>query len=370
MTRVLQVVSSLQTGGGVQTMLKNYYSHIEPMSFKSDFVVCGKEIGGMESWFEKYGAHIYHISPRAKHPVKNLCALYRILKDGHYDVLHCHQDYHGAAAVAIAKHLGVPVRIIHSHQAFPPENTLKKIRRYFGRHIIMRDASVLAACGEAAGLWLYGKKTVESGCVEILRNAIDVDAFSFTQEGRNRLRNELGISEKVIAVGHVGRFAEQKNHSLLVNIFAEFHRQRPDSVLLLIGDGPLRPAVEAQVAKLGIRNAVFFLGIRTDVPQLLSSMDLFLLPSRFEGLGIVAVEAQVSGLPCICSHKVPQEVKITENLCFMPEFSYTDCVAWSCMMERKLATGRTDGATAAKMAGYDIYSEAKKLEMLYLNVCN
>lgn len=367
MPRVLQVLSSLQTGGGVQVMLKNYYAQLKPLAFQTDFVVCGAERGGLEPWFEARGAQIYHIPPRSTDPMGNIRGLQRILDSGHYDVLHCHQDYHGALVMAMAKRCGIPVRIIHSHQAYPPEGTLKRLRRQAESRIVMRDATVLAACGELAGTWLYGQKAVDSGRVVILRNAIDVDAFAFSQEARCGLRQEMAISRETTVIGHVGRFTEQKNHRLLLDIFAEFHRRRPDSMLLLAGDGPLRPEMEQQAARLQLQDAVRFLGMQTDVPQLLNAMDLFLLPSLWEGLGIVAVEAQASGLPCVCSHKVPREVKLTNRLCFMPEETYTDPAAWCDTMEQALSAGRQDDATKfVRAAGYDICHEAKRLESLYL----
>ena len=179
MPRVLQVLSSLQTGGGIQVMLKNYYAQLVPLAFQTDFVVCGMERGGLEPWFEALGAGIQHIPPRYVDPAGNLRALRRILADGHYDVVHCHQDYHGAAAMAMAKRCGVPVRIIHSHQAYPPESALKRLRRRIESPLVIRDATVLAACGELAGAWLYGQDAVDSGRVVILRNAIDTEAFAF-----------------------------------------------------------------------------------------------------------------------------------------------------------------------------------------------
>ena len=353
MPRVLQVLSSLQTGGGVQVMLKNYYAQLAPLAFQTDFVVCGTERGGLEPWFEALGAEIHHIPPRSEDPVGNLRALRRILADGHYDVVHCHQDYHGAAAMAMARRCGVPVRIIHSHQAYPPESALKRLRRRIESPLVIRDATVLAACGELAGAWLYGQDAVDSGRVVILRNAIDTEAFAFSPEAA--------------VIGHVGRFCEAKNHRLLLDIFAEFHRRRPDSVLLLAGDGPLRPEIEHQADRLGLGDSLRFLGMRTDVPQLLSTMDLFLLPSRWEGLGIAAVEAQASGLPCVCSHKVSREVKLTDQLRFLPEESYTAPAAWCGVMEQALSVGRRDGRDAVCAGGYDIRRQARRLESLYLH---
>ena len=209
MPRVLQVLSSLQTGGGVQVMLKNYYAQLAPLAFQTDFVVCGTERGGLEPWFEALGAEIHHIPPRSEDPAGNLRALRRILADGHYDVVHCHQDYHGAAAMAMARRCGVPVRIIHSHQAYPPESALKRLRRRIESPLVIRDATVLAACGELAGAWLYGQDAVDSGRVVILRNAIDTEAFAFSPEDRLRLRRELSIPQEAAVIGHSRRLVRR-----------------------------------------------------------------------------------------------------------------------------------------------------------------
>lgn len=155
MPRVLQVLSSLQTGGGVQVMLKNYYAQLAPLAFQTDFVVCGTERGGLEPWFEALGAEIHHIPPRSEDPVGNLRALRRILADGHYDVVHCHQDYHGAAAMAMARRCGVPVRIIHSHQAYPPESAeaaAAEDRKPPG-HPRRHGAGCLRRIGRCVALW-------------------------------------------------------------------------------------------------------------------------------------------------------------------------------------------------------------------------
>ena len=366
MTRVLQILSSLKEGGGVQTMLRNYYSYMDLSSLQTDFVVCGEEIGGMEEWFRGIGSEIYHIPPRAKDPVGNLAKLKKIIKNGQYDVVHCHQDYHGAAAIAMAKRYGVKKRIIQSHQAFPPENGLQKLRRQRSVPSLLRNATVFAACGRLAGEWLYGRELMESGRVLVLHNAISIQRYAFSQENRERLRGEMGLSPDDLVLGHIGRFSRPKNHALAVSIFAEFYQNHKNAVLLLAGDGELRPDVEKQVKVLGLESRVHFLGIRQDVPELLSVMDLFLLPSRWEGLGIVAMEAQANGLPVVCSSSVPQEVKLADNLFFADEDSYDSTVSWCRLLERALAAGIGDYRASVERGGYDICREAKKLEELYL----
>ena len=368
MTRVLQILSSLKEGGGVQTMLRNYYSHMDLSGLQTDFVVCGSQIGGMEAWFEALGSRIRHIPPRGQNPVGNLSGLRNILRTGHYDVVHCHQDYHGAAASAMAEHYGVKKRIIHSHQAYPPENWLQRTRRRISVPGLLRSATDFAACGRMAGEWLYGSEMMESGRVQILHNAVSPGRYAFSGESRERLRRELGIDRDTGVLGHVGRFSRQKNHALTVRIFAEFSRHHRDCVLLLAGDGELRQDTEKQVRELGLEEKVRFLGIRQDVPELLSAMDLFLLPSRWEGLCFVMIEAQMNGLPAVCSSYVSRDVKLADNVFFTADHAYDDPAAWSCLMEKALSAGRGDYREAVAAAGYDICREAKKLEELYRGV--
>lgn len=366
MKRVLQILSSLNDGGGVQTMLKNYYAHMDRSQLHTDFVVCGDQIGGMEAWFAQLGAHVYHIPPRKENPLGNLNGLRRIIKNGHYDVIHCHQDYHGAIAIAMAKRYGVPRRIIHGHQAYPQENAVKKIRRKCSVRSLLKNATDFVACGELAGEWLYGKQMMETGRVKILHNAIPTTTYVYSEENRHRLRGVLGISQDTLVVGHIGRFSKPKNHTLMIHIFAEFYQKHPNAVLLLVGDGELRAETEQLVAQLGLENCVQFLGVRRDVPALLSAMDVFLLPSRWEGLGIVVVESQVNGVPVVCSAQVPREVKLADNVLFIPEEHYEDSDSWCDMLEQALTIGRGDYEAEVIEAGYDICREAKKLEQLYL----
>lgn len=368
MTRVLQILSSLNEGGGVQTMLKNYYSHMDLSQLETDFVVCGDQVGGMEEWFRVLGSKIYHIPPRRENPAGNLAGLRNIIKNGNYDVVHCHQDYHGAAAIAMAKRYGVKKRIIHSHQAYPPENGLKKLRRQSSVPSLLRNATDFAACGYLAGEWLYGREMMESGRVLILHNAFSPKRYAFSQDNRDRLRGKLGLDRDALVLGHVGRFSGPKNHALAVRIFAEFYQSHKNAVLLLVGDGELRPDVEKQVKEQGLEAQVHFLGVRQDVPELLSAMDLFFLPSRWEGLGIVAMEAQMNGLPTVCSSYVPREVKLADNVFFADNDAYDNLAAWCRLLETALASGRGDYRAAVSQGGYDICQEAKKLEELYLDV--
>lgn len=365
MVHVLQILSSLKNGGGIQSMLKNYYTIMDLSSIQTDFIVCGDDVGELEAWFKERGSQVYHVPPRSRNFAANIFGIRAIIRNGSYDVVHCHQDYRGAVAIAIAKRYGVKKRIIHCHQAYPPENAVKKLRRYLSTRVLLRDATDFVACSALAGKWLYGEQMLKVGRVTILHNAISAERYIFSEENRERIRAELSIATDAIVVGHIGRFSYQKNHALLIEIFRAFHQEHGNAVLLLIGNGELSPEIQNRVNELKLEDQVRFLGVRQDVPVLFSAMDAFLLPSRFEGLPVVAIEAQANGLPVICSGRISREVQVADNVFFTDEDAYENVTTWCSTIDAALRKGRTDNRQAMIRAGYDIHQEAGKLEKLY-----
>ncbi len=358
--RILQICSSLEAGGGVQTVLQNYYSHMDTDAFCFDFIVHGSKQGQMEPWFEQFGAKIYHLPSRKKHPLKNIRQMAKIIREGGYDAVHCHQDYRGAIAMALAKRYGVPIRVIHSHAAFPPENAFKKLLRQLCRRWLKSTATVFLGCGQWACKWAYGEAYFARGKAKILRNAMELDRYAFREADRQRLRRELDIEDRVV-LGNVGRFCHQKNHALLIDVFAEYAKHNDRAVLLLVGGGELQTEVATQVQRLGLEEKVKFLGIRKDVPALLSAMDVFVLSSRFEGLSLATIEVQANGLPWVCGEGVTDELSIAG--CYRVTGDGVD--AWCEQIDLALTRGRYDGRQPLQAAGYEIRLEAQKLENLY-----
>lgn len=365
MIRILQILSSLEGGGGVQTVLKNYYTYMNKDEFRFDFIVHGGKIGELEKWFQSYGSEIFHVTPRSVNPIKNVREIASVIKRGNYDVVHCHQDYHGAIAMWLSKRYGVKIRIIHSHRAYPPEKLHQKFVRIIETKIVKKTATHFMACGILAGEWLYGKKAVAENKVIVLNNATELDKFVYSKEKRDKIRGLYSLDENAVVLGHVGRFTEQKNHDLLINIFYGYLKECPNAYLMLVGDGALRKSIEKKVNNLGIEKNVLFLGVRNDVPDLLNAMDVFVLPSRYEGLGIVTIESQANGLPVICSGFVPHDVAISDNVLFVEKGKYTDILRWVSAIDKALEKGRTNNIDALRKAGYDIAIEAKKLEEIY-----
>ena len=364
--RVLQVCSSLIRGGGVQTVLKNYYAHMDQKKYIFDFAVMGEEVGELEEWFEERGSRVYHLTPRSISFRKNTKELQQIIKKGNYDVVHCNQDYKSLIAIMLAKFYGVRTRIVHCHRAFPPETAKGLLVRKLSTVLLKCFANVFIGCGENAAKWLYGGRMLKSGKVIVLNNAIDLEKYTFSPEKREQIRHELGIESKIV-LGNVARMTGVKNHKLLVDIFAKFHQQNDQSSLLLVGDGELMDEIKDYCRSLGLSESVIFLGARSDVDELLSAMDVFVLTSLSEGLGMVLIEAQANELPAVCSPFVPKEVKLKQNVLFASEDDYENTESWCSVIEDALNIGRMENMEVLAQAGFDIRREAKKLEKIYTN---
>lgn len=257
--------------------------------------------------------------------------------------------------------------ILHSHSTQPDITGKFKRRIFTFLHRInyrraCRYGDVFAACSSDAAEWLYGD-AVPRDEIHILNNAIDTQKFVYDESVRERVRRELHL-ENAFVVGHIGRFTYQKNHTFLLEIFQKAKELRPDAVLLLIGTGELEQEVRQRAAVMGLEGSVRFLGLREDIAELMQAMDIFALPSRFEGLGLVLIEAQAAGLRAIASDKVPREAQVTELLTYLPLKDGADVWAEEIV---KSAGGyeRTNRRRQLMEAGYDVFGQAARIEQMY-----
>jgi len=275
-----------------------------------------------------------------------------------YDVVWSHMDAANFYALKAAKKAKVPVRISHSHNTqYLTSNRIKKPNLSLIKRLIPMYATHLFACSKLAGTWLYGKNPFT-----VIPNAIEFEKFCFNQQQREASRKELGISESTFVIGHIGRFDYQKNHPFLIKIFKELLLRKQDSKLLLIGDGSDIANIQSQVKNFQMDQDVLFLGHRTDIPALLSAMDCFVLPSFFEGLGIVLLEAQANGLPCIVSKVIPKEVDIQGAVTFvdlakLPQY-------WVDVILEKSNQRNCFDIAVFKQSEFEIREAAKKLQMI------
>lgn len=366
MIKVLHIVSSLD-GGGVENMLYNYYAHLDRNKIRFDFVVHGTDVGLLEEKLICLNSQIYHVISKHTNLIKNLIETNSIIKKGNYDIVHCHQGPKGAFALFCAKLSRVKIRIIHNHIAFVPETKIQMAIRKLYCWVANKLATHYFACGRDAGVWAYGQGAIDQDRVTIINNAIETKKFVFNKEIREIIRKEFCVENKSV-IGCIARLSSQKNHEFLVEMFYQIKKVKSNVVLWLIGDGPLLNDIKEYVNSLGISNDVFFLGVRNDVERIMQGMDLFLLPTRFEGLGIVYVEAQAAGLRTIASSRVvPKETKVTNLI------SYIDLEAPVEFWAEKVCEAlneyeRNDLSHEIAMHGYEISIESQKLENHYLEL--
>ena len=368
--RVLYVNGGALDYGGVTTVMLNYAKHFDPEKVQVDFLVHGMEPGPREAEAKALGAEVIHVPYKVPHYFGNRAALLRAFSQGGYHVVHAHMDGMNGYILPLAKKAGVPVRVSHSHNTrFLTTNPVRvwMHRRAAGR--IEQAATAMLACSPAAGRFLYGTGAMAAGRVTVMPNAMELERYAFDREKRRAVREKYALRDGFV-IGHIGRFDYQKNQAFLLPVLQRLLTQVPDARLVLVGDGADRPSAEAQAARLGVREAVVFPGFVADVPGMLSAFDAFALPSRFEGLGIVLVEAQASGLTCLASEAVPRETKVTD----CRYLSLEDPTAWAKALQQIAAAPKGEHARrivdmdAFVEAGYDIKSEAEKLQRMYLEL--
>lgn len=360
--RVLQIIG-IVCGGGVEAVIMNYYRHIDRSQVQFDFVIDGYEKSLLDDEIKSLGGRVYHVEPYRKNIVMTMHQLYRIIKDNHYDIVHSNMNTLSVFALFPAWLAGARIRILHNHSTAVKQEGMRTIMKKILRPLAPIFANRYAACSRLAGEWMYGKKMMNSGRVKIINNAIDLNEYAFNEALRYKYRQELHIPADAFVVGHVGRFMYQKNHDFLIEIFAEVVKKKPNAILLLIGDGPLRFEIEAKVKSKGLQDKVKFLGLRKDVKALYNAMDVFVLPSWYEGLPVVAVEAQANGLPCYFSDQVTAESKLTSAA----DFISLDIEAeeWAKQIVNTEKQRNTSAALDMQQSGFDIEDRAYLLTASY-----
>lgn len=361
--KVLHLYTALDDGG-VERFLLNYYQNMNRDKVRFDVVVPGYHVGILEEKFQELGSSVYHVPRLSGNLTKHVKEVYRLIKDGKYDIVHCH-GYKSCMGLVLAWLCKVKVRIVHSHMAFETESKLRKCKRNMVAMLCKRLANYWFACGEDAGAWLFGRKNVEKGKVKIVYNAIGLSEYAFSNEKRAKLREELKFGDNFV-VGNVARFSYQKNQEFLVEVLREIVKTENNVLFVFVGTGDTLESIKEMAEEYDVCEKMLFLGARDDVQELLSAMDFFVLPSRYEGLGIALIEAQVAGLNCLASIYVPREAKITNSIEFLDienPSEWSDKIISYIKKERKLE--RTDTKKMELYANYDIITQAKVLQELY-----
>ena len=303
-------------GGGVEAVIMNYYRNIDRSKVQFDFICDEDSTNIPYDEIKKLGGRVI-ICPPYQKIFEYEKFLIDLFKKNNYKIVHSNINALSVFPLRAAKKAEVPIRIAHSHSTTNKKEWKKNLMKQALRPFSKKYATDYFACSELAGRWLFGDKTFEQGKVTIINNAIDLDKFKYDEKVRKEKRKELNINDDTLVVGHIGRFVAKKNHTFLIDIFNELHKKEKNSILLLIGQGPLMSEIKQKVDSLGISDSVKFLGQRDDVNDLYQVFDMFLLPSLYEGLPVVGVEAQATGNLCIFSSSMTQETKILDTTIFV-----------------------------------------------------
>lgn len=355
-------------GGGVEAVTINYYRNIDKNKVQLDFICDEDSTNIPYEEIERMGGKVI-IIPSYSKPFKYHKALKRVLKEGNYKIIHSNINTLSVFSLFAAKCAGVPVRIAHSHSTTNKKEKKKNLMKQILRPFSKVFATDYMCCSELAGRWLFGNKEYDKGNVYLLNNAIDLDKFKYNESLRKNKRKELGIKDDTLVIGHIGRFVAQKNHDFLIDIFNEIHKKNNNSILLLAGQGPLMEDIKNKVKELNLEDSVKFLGQRNDANELYQAFDVFLLPSLYEGLPVVGVEAQAAGLLCYLSDDMTKETKVLDITKFMSLNNTPEEWANNILDDVKKYK-RIDTSKEMTAKNFNIKEEAKKLEEYYLNLYN
>lgn len=316
--KVLFFVDRMRTGG-IQKLLLDLYKAFDKERIEIECLLLDDgESYSMEDDLRNLGCKVHKLEGvwlrKPQDFIKHRKAVKNFFRTHHdYAAVHINTGPKNYYILKCAKKYGIPVRIAHSHNG--DYQTSSKLQKMIGdvcKIPLKRSANVYLACSDYAGEWLFGKKLMGQGKVCVLPNGIDTLQFAYNEEVRNKVRDEFGFGDKLV-VGNIGRFANQKNHAKLIDVFAGIHRKNSNTVLLLIGVGELMDEIKAKAEKLGISESVIFTGYRTDTYELLQAMDVYLMTSFYEGYPVTGVEAQVAGLPCVFADTITKEVCLSET---------------------------------------------------------
>lgn len=359
MIRVLHI-GFTENRGGIESFAMNLYRNIDRNKIQFDFLVYNDVIMPYEDEILELGGKVYKNSYRRKDPKRYTKNFIKFLKDQDYDFVHFHRtniwdlDY-----LWMAKMAGVKKRILHSHSSgyINKSNPIKKILEKINKLNLDKLANIYLACSKNSGEWMF-----DSSNYKIIYNGIDYDKFNFSIKNREKIRNHLNIKDTDILIGHVGTFLEVKNHDFIIDLYINIFKENHNYKLLLVGEGGLRGKMMQKCIELNMQDNVIFTGSISNLNEFFSAMDLFILPSKFEGLPLVGIEAQANGLPVIFSNKITREVKLNDNVFYL---DINDSKAWSnYIINNNLDRIDFD---IEKFEKFNIKNVAKEMEKIYLN---
>ena len=353
--------------GGIENALRNYYRSLDHTKVQFDFLLTASGKCHFEEEIKIYGGRIYRIPPLSKkNPFKYFIGIKNFLKDHpEYNIWHAHSASKSVIPLFIAKKNGVRNLISHSHTASKLKG-LNGILREILKSPLKKTAGHWFACSEEAAKFLYGVNSSADSRIRILKNVIDTDRFEYSAEKREKIRKKLGLSDNTILIGTVGRLSAVKNQTFILEILNNLIKDGQDAKVIFVGDGESRKMLENYASSLSLNEYCFFTGGVANVEDYYNAMDVFLLPSFREGLGMAAIEAQATGLRCIVSTGVPEECNVTGNVEFLPLDKGAEY--WGKKISETDSHQRKSEKQKLIMGGYDASTEASKLQEFYINL--
>lgn len=365
MIRVLHIMGCADAGG-ISSVVLNYYRFLNRARFHFDIALTVSEAGQNANALAELGAQIVFLPLKSQGLFAFQRALEKLLQDGEYDAVHVHESETCYVALRVAKKLGIPCRIAHAHTTSPWEGVKGELRRLSGCLLNAHYATHVIGCGQMAGERVFGKRNMSRSKALVLPNAVDTERFAFSAEVRQQVQKELGLEGKYV-IGMVGRLTNEKNYPFAVDLMARLCVQHPETILVVVGNGPDEAVIRDLIAKGQLENRVIMLGRRKDVDRLYQAFDLFLMPSLSEGYPVAAVEAMASGLPVLLSDTITPELKFGSGVTYLslnrPEDWLKQILFW-----------QEDGNRVCRQReprdnGLDIRDTARILERVYEEDC-
>lgn len=356
--RLLCILSNMNAGGA-ETFLMKIYRKIDREKYQMDFCVTISQKGFYDDEIEGMGGFIYHIHAKTDSLSQFKMDIKELVREKHYDyVLRITANGIGLLDLKIAKKAGAKVCSARSSNSNDEGGIKSRIMHRLGQILFLRYVDKKIAPSDLAARYTFGKRAYNKGEITILHNALDLDQYAYNSNARIRIRRALGIQDDAIVVGHIGRFMEQKNHEKILQVFQSVIRIKENAILLLVGNGELESKIRNRSVELKVNQNVIFAGVRRDIPEVLSAMDVLLMPSLYEGMPNTVIEAQATGLPCVISNTITKEANITGNVDYLPLAESNDKWAYKVLDASKRKRENTKDVFISK--GYDIESAAQQ----------
>lgn len=366
--RVMQIMGYMG-GGGVEATIMNHYRLLDHECVQFDFVIQNDSTVVPEDEIHEMGGRIFRISSIA-HPVRYMRQLRQIIDTTHPNIMHSNINALSVFPLKVAKDAGVPVRIAHSHSTANKREFMRTLAKNILRKYSKVYPTDLAACGLYSAEWLFGNDAVQRGDVYFIKNAIDLNKYSYNEIVRKDLREQFGLSNKFV-IGQVGRFSTQKNHTFSLEVFARLHAEMPDAVLVLLGSGPLMQEMQHKAKALGLEKSVVFLGHRKDAEKWYSVFDVLLFPSLYEGIPLTGIEAQAANLHVVAADAISSEAFVEHNLVDVLSLNSSPKL-WADKIHeiRSNPSDRKILSSNLTASGYDIHQSAHDMQEWYVSLMN